>query len=177
VTGLTAALNLYTRSAGVAYFTIGALTSSATAKILKKVIRQPRPVSPYSHKRTYGYVLYSYQLRSIHGYARFSMPSTHSATITYYAIYIALASSYLPVHPSLLSVPLIRLAPLITTPWAASVLASRVWLGHHTWNQVAAGAACGSVTAFVWFYLWQHQGLSDLGNLLEREMAPYLHWS
>jgi dolichyldiphosphatase len=104
------------------------------------------------------------------------MPSTHSASITYYAIYIGCACAYLPIHSTLLRIPFIRLVPLITTPWAASILASRVWLGHHTWEQVTAGAACGLVSALVWFDLWHRQGLSDIGNLVEREMAPYIRW-
>ena len=54
VTGLTAAAVLYTRSAGVAYFAAGAVACSTSAKVVKKVIRQPRPISPQSHKKTYG---------------------------------------------------------------------------------------------------------------------------
>lgn len=31
---------------------------------------------------------------------------------------------------------------------------SRVWLGHHTWTQVTAGACYGVTLASVWFGMW-----------------------
>jgi len=81
------------------------------------------------------------------------MPSTHSAAITYFATYIPLASLYLPVHPTL--PPKIRvLAPLLTVPWAILVVASRVWLGYHSWPQVIAGTLYGASFACGWFSLY-----------------------
>jgi dolichyldiphosphatase len=88
-----------------------------------------------------------------------SMPSTHSAAISFLATYIILASLYLPLHPSFSSEN-VRLSPLITTPWAIAVVMSRVWLGHHTWPQVFAGASYGLILASVLFGLWRG-GLSE----------------
>ena len=34
------------------------------------------------------------------------------------------------------------------------IVLSRVWLGHHTWPQVAAGSALGACCASFWFKLW-----------------------
>jgi len=41
--GLTACLILYTRSAGVVYFAIGAVFCGLSVKVVKEIIRQPRP--------------------------------------------------------------------------------------------------------------------------------------
>lgn len=56
VTSLTACTVLYTRSAGVAYFAAGAVACSIAVKLVKRLIRQPRPVHPTSRKKTYGCV-------------------------------------------------------------------------------------------------------------------------
>ncbi|KAF9564670.1 PAP2-domain-containing protein, partial [Agrocybe pediades] len=159
VIGLTALFNLYTRSAGVAYFTVGAVGCSLSVKVIKKFVRQPRP-PPLVHvagrkkrvKVTYG------------------MPSTHSASISYFMTYIALACLYLPTHPSLFPAGnLIRvLLPLITLPWGVTIMMSRVWLGHHTWPQVFAGASYGAFVALAWFSLWTKWGLNEVGGELER---------
>ncbi|KAH9175284.1 hypothetical protein EDB89DRAFT_350324 [Lactarius sanguifluus] len=61
------------------------------------------------------------------------MPSTHSATITFYGTYIPMACAWLPLHPSLPKGSLFRtLVTLVTIPWAFTVPGSRIWLGHHT---------------------------------------------
>ncbi|KAL4241653.1 hypothetical protein ABKN59_000696 [Abortiporus biennis] len=69
VSALTASAILYTRSAAIAYFSIGAVVCSRTVKLLKRCFRQPRPLhtTPGRQKKSYG------------------MPSTHSAVIAYYA--------------------------------------------------------------------------------------------
>jgi dolichyldiphosphatase len=104
------------------------------------------------------------------------MPSTHSAAIVFFASYIVFACWSLPMHHTLLSIPVLRLAPLITTPWALNILASRVWLGHHTWAQVAAGAAYGFAWAVLWLVIWQ-DGVNEYGAMIENQLAPYLRWS
>lgn len=43
VTALTACFILYTRSAGAVYFAIGAVFCSLSVKLVKRIIRQPRP--------------------------------------------------------------------------------------------------------------------------------------
>lgn len=85
------------------------------------------------------------------------MPSTHASAITFYAIYVPLACLYLPIHKSLPNVLVSRIVPcIIIVPWAAVIAVSRIWLGHHTWPQVAVGATYGATVASVWFFLWTH---------------------
>lgn len=172
VTGLTACFNLYTRSAGVLYFTTGAVVCSLSVKLIKRVIRQPRP--PNSVLGRKAKVSYGYAAAICGGQMEWadhtaSMPSTHSATISYFAAYILLASRYLPVHPSL---GLQREAmwrffpPFVCLPWAVSIMMSRVWLRHHTWPQVFAGASYGIFVASVWFALWTG-GWNNIGQRTE----------
>ncbi|KAG8820352.1 hypothetical protein FRC19_008945 [Serendipita sp. 401] len=80
VTLSTFAFVVGTRMLGSAYFGAGALLCVGLAKALKLVLRESRPVGT-TYKVTYG------------------MPSTHSATISYYATFITLSCAYLPIHP------------------------------------------------------------------------------
>ncbi|KAJ8472691.1 hypothetical protein ONZ45_g16565 [Pleurotus djamor] len=153
VTGLTAAFILYTRSAAALYFATGAVLCSLTVKLIKRAIKQPRPVVENKlgkQKMSYG------------------MPSTHSATILYYGTFVPIACTRLPIHPTLPTDPFVtRFAPsLIVVLYAYTVAASRVWLGHHTWKQVIAGGAYGIAFAAIWFKLWE-EGINDHGRTLE----------
>lgn len=94
------------------------------------------------------------------------MPSTHSGVISFYIGYTLLASRYLPLHRSLPHLTRI-VAPLIIVPWAISVMASRIWLGHHTWPQVSVGCSIGLAFSPVWFWLWAHVG-QTYGNYYEQ---------
>lgn len=157
VTAFTALFLLYTRSAGVAYFCAGAVSCSATVKLLKRAIRQPRP-EKLGGKRTYG------------------MPSTHSATITFFAMYIILACLYLPTHHTLPSSALTRIVPpCVTTPWALLIVLSRVWLGHHTWPQVFAGVSYGLLFSLLLFTLWV-SGLYEYGPMVENMIHFVTPW-
>ncbi|OAV97165.1 hypothetical protein PTTG_02754 [Puccinia triticina 1-1 BBBD Race 1] len=78
ITILTAISILYLRSAHSLWFGLGAIAATATAKILKRCIKQPRPTE--STKKSFG------------------MPSTHSSSITFYGIYLLLVCLLLPVH-------------------------------------------------------------------------------
>ena len=73
VTSLTACFILYTRSAGAAYFAAGAVFCSLTVKVLKRCVRQPRPVVVNGRrKKTYGCVhssLLFNHCRSLTGWA------------------------------------------------------------------------------------------------------------
>ncbi|KAF8077960.1 hypothetical protein FPV67DRAFT_1463604 [Lyophyllum atratum] len=121
-----------------------------TVKLLKIAIRQPRPSNLTSRQKT-----------------SYGMPSTHSATISYYATYIPLACLYLPLHESFPSTGGFRiLPPLLFLPCAGAVVLSRIWLGHHTWPQVAAGVSYGIFFAVVWFRLWC-AGFDSHGPMLE----------
>lgn len=92
-----------------------------------------------------------------------SMPSTHSASITFLATYLILACLYLPVHP--LFPRHVRLAPVVVVPYASAVMISRVSLGHHSWPQVLAGASYGIIFAIVWFWFWKSGLEGRLGHL------------
>lgn len=102
-----------------------------------------------------------------------SMPSTHSASIAYYMVYTILASFYLPLHESLPQSLMTRLLPpIIVLPWAATVMSSRVWLGHHTWLQVIAGGSYGFSWALFWFILYKN-GADEYAQFLEaRVLLP-----
>jgi dolichyldiphosphatase len=95
------------------------------------------------------------------------MPSTHASACTFFAAYAPLASLYLPLHPNLGSLAVY--APIIIVPWAGMIVLSRVWLGHHTWPQVAAGSVFGICFASLWFRLWVDNagGIRTLGEEME----------
>ncbi|KAJ7685174.1 hypothetical protein DFH06DRAFT_1157697 [Mycena polygramma] len=157
VTSLTAFAILLTRSAGVAYVGAGALACSISVQVLKRGIRQPRPA--LGKKKTYG------------------MPSTHSSTIAFYAAFVQLACIYLPLHPSVPAGETARvLVPIVVLPWAALIAMSRVWLGHHTWAQVAVGCAYGVAFAGLWFTLWTRAGLNEHGRMVEELLDSLLGW-
>ncbi|KAG1715693.1 hypothetical protein ID866_1456, partial [Astraeus odoratus] len=155
VTTITALVCLYTRSAGVVFFGAGSLACAITAKLIKRAIRQKRP--DHGRKVTYG------------------MPSTHSSSCTFFAAYATFASIYLPLHSRLH--PLAVYSPIVMVPWAMLVVVSRVWLGYHTWPQVAAGTALGIGFASLWFRIWVDDvgGVRTLGVNLDRWLGwtPY----
>ncbi|EJD03646.1 uncharacterized protein FOMMEDRAFT_19035 [Fomitiporia mediterranea MF3/22] len=158
VTSLTACCVLYTRSAGVAYFAAGAVCCSLSVKVIKRFIRQPRPLHPTSKKKTYG------------------MPSTHSATISHFGVYIPLACFYLPLHPSFPQSQYTRIIPpFIVIPWAIGIIRSRIWLGHHTWQQCAVGCLYGISFSLVWFALWVN-GVNKYGRIVEEEVNRLIPW-
>lgn len=53
------------------------------------------------------------------------------------------------------------------------IAASRVWLGYHTWQQVAAGTIFGVVFASLWFTLWTN-GMDKHAMLLEQSVTKLL---
>lgn len=55
VTGITACFLLYTRSVGVAYFAAGAVACSMSVKVIKKFIRQPRPLPTAGARKKVSY--------------------------------------------------------------------------------------------------------------------------
>lgn len=146
VTASTFFYVLATRSLASAYFGLGAIGCMVFAKILKEILREKRPVGT-TYKITYG------------------MPSTHSATISYYATFIALAATRLPVHPSLSSVPpkfINPIAPVLMTVTSLVICISRIRLGHHTLKQVGAGITVGTLFGLGWFAWWSTGGAQDI---------------
>lgn len=63
------------------------------------------------------------------------MPSTHSSVIIYYATYVSLASLLLRPESPWSALPQ-YFGLLIVAPWAVTIAISRIWLGHHTAEQV-----------------------------------------
>lgn len=123
------------------YFTVGAILTTLVAKLLKSIIKQPRP-DPYrlfdKKRTTYG------------------MPSSHSQAISFFATYFqqVTMSSLLPINFRILGVPPNVLASLLNL-FSFGVIWSRVYLGHHTKSQVFVGTAMGILSALVWFRFWQ----------------------
>lgn len=134
---LTASAILFTRSLGVAYCALGVIMCSLSVKLLKKAIRQPRPLHTLQQKVTYG------------------MPSTHSAVTGYYTCYIFLSCFYLQLHRFVFLGPAWGMVFLVVVlPFTTSIVLSRVWLGHHTWRQVVVGTLYGIAFALGWFMVW-----------------------
>ncbi|GAA5916791.1 hypothetical protein JCM5296_007391 [Sporobolomyces johnsonii] len=202
VTALTAFFIIRIRTAHSLYFGAGTLVAAFTAKILKRFIRQPRPVGAKKYDKTYG------------------MPSTHSSSIAFFGVYLSLSSLLLPLHPRVTSLlpfwdrfptPTLAVADAlgpgaaqrsfwehhaaaaaVAGEWGqratrvalaalflagtASVCWSRVRLGHHTRAQVVAGASLGGTIALVWMSLWLGaEGWSSLsGKELERSLQSWL---
>ncbi|GJN89748.1 hypothetical protein Rhopal_002737-T1 [Rhodotorula paludigena] len=188
VTTLTAVLIIRIRTAHALYFGAGTLVAAFSAKLLKRCIRQPRPVGAKKYEKTYG------------------MPSTHSASIAFFGTYLSLSSLLLPLHPRVTSLLPFwdRFAPLADAlgpnaahqsfwrhfagAWgqratrfalaaffiagSASVCWSRVRLGHHTRAQVLAGAGLGSTIALAWMSLWL--GVDGWGTLVGRDLRHAL---
>ncbi|EJD52106.1 hypothetical protein AURDEDRAFT_55881, partial [Auricularia subglabra TFB-10046 SS5] len=145
-----AAVALNTRSAAVAHFLAGAVLCALSVKVVKRLIRQPRPVNRL-------------------------MPSTHSAAIWFFASYAVLANAQLPTHPAFPQAPAFRtLSTYGLVLWASVVAGSRLWLGHHTVAQVAVGSAYGMGCAYGWFVMWTRTGLAEFGHNLEREYLQRL---
>ncbi|KAI0033159.1 phosphatidic acid phosphatase type 2/haloperoxidase [Vararia minispora EC-137] len=158
VTGATGAFLLYTRSAGVAWFAMGAVACSLTVKVLKRLIRQdrPDPILRKKKKKSYG------------------MPSTHSASMAFFATYIPLACAYLPIHSSLPDAAyIIVLPPFLIIPCAMLVTISRTWLGHHTWPQVLVGCSYGVAFALLWYNAWI-RGVQEYGAIVEDMVREYI---
>ncbi|GAA5896706.1 hypothetical protein JCM6882_005015 [Rhodosporidiobolus microsporus] len=192
VTSLTVYFILRIRTAHSLYFGAGTLVAAFSAKLLKRCIRQPRPVGAKKYQKTYG------------------MPSTHSSSIAFFGTYLSLSSLLLPLHPRVtallpfydrFSTLASTLGPGAAQPsfWAkhfvgtagqratrvalaafflagtASVCWSRVRLGHHTRAQVVVGAGLGSLVALGWMGLWLGaDGLSTLsGRDLQRLVVEH----
>ncbi|KAF9264696.1 PAP2-domain-containing protein [Marasmius fiardii PR-910] len=159
VTVATFLVLTFTKSMGVAYFTAGATACSVAVKIVKKMVRQPRPVIDRRTKK----VKKSY-----------GMPSTHSAVIAFYMTYLLLACTRLPIHTSLPQSSLTRLIPpLICVPWGVMICVSRVWLGHHNWVQVLVGCGFGVVFSVGWFVAWV-RGVNQYGQIAEHYAHEYI---
>ncbi|EGF97955.1 uncharacterized protein MELLADRAFT_46163 [Melampsora larici-populina 98AG31] len=197
VTIITAFAILHLRTAHSIWFGLGTLHATLIAKLLKRFIRQPRPID--SNK-----------------ISSYGMPSTHSSSISFFGIYLFLTSIFLPLHSRLI----IFIQPFVSSQTILNLLDqsddptqmpsntslhtsqfirtfvgigflmvsgivcwSRVRLGYHTPSQVIVGSLIGTILAITWFTLWigtltfneiqstsssQRNGLIEWGDHLER---------
>ncbi|KAI8845798.1 PAP2 superfamily-domain-containing protein [Chytriomyces cf. hyalinus JEL632] len=130
----TAILLIYSDYAPHAlHFSVGAIVSTLTAKLLKRFLKQPRPSSINGHHdphRDYG------------------MPSSHSTAIAFMASYAILWTLY----DSRTSVGITLALLLFVSGGFGLVAGSRVGLGHHTLEQVVVGSVVGATVALLWYY-------------------------
>ena len=60
-----------------------------------------------------------------------------------------------PFERSLTNSPALDMLMLLgTLTWGIAIMWSRIYLGYHTWQQVAVGGAIGFGGGGVWRYLW-----------------------
>ncbi|CDH53440.1 predicted protein [Lichtheimia corymbifera JMRC:FSU:9682] len=123
------------------YFFTGSILCAITAKILKHLIRQPRPRVSTQHE-------------NISSKTSYGMPSSHSQVMAFFATYCHCAVSYVT--------PLTIALASILYIFTAMVLWSRVRLGHHTLAQVSVGTLVGASMATMWHQLWQQHIMSML---------------
>ncbi|CAG8790138.1 6454_t:CDS:2, partial [Dentiscutata erythropus] len=140
---------LYVRSFHVIYTIFGGGVVRIIVEILKRIIREPRPINCKRKKKSYG------------------MPSSHSAIVIYFAIFISLqlyTSSlyeffdFISIHTIQITSPIKTFIKLILislfSSTALSVVWSRVALGYHTKKQVIAGMTLGFCLGVIWDRLW-----------------------
>ena len=133
------------------------LTAVPKAKLIKHLIKAPRPPPPafstpsqVRPKQTYG------------------MPSTHSTALSFYLAYL------IPLLPSLshhLTIPVKIMQLLVLAYWLAGVW-SRVALGYHTFPQVIGGIVLGCTMAVGWKRVWfSSPTLRSLGQRMIDEVC------
>lgn len=136
VSAMAAAALLYFRSFHACYIVLGGIQAAILAKILKHIIRQPRP-APSS--KTF--------VPQAKGYG---MPSSHSQVVAYFGVYLQLLLMASTQHPLM-----ILAAFVVLNGFCCSVYLSRVRLGNHTLSQVVVGGVIGALVATAWFAMWQ----------------------
>ncbi|KAG0140455.1 hypothetical protein CROQUDRAFT_665154 [Cronartium quercuum f. sp. fusiforme G11] len=147
------------RSVQTVYFTAGMYVCGFGAKALQRCLRQARPKA--SNKSSYG------------------MPSAHSSTVCYLAVYTTLCAASGELAGGLAGWKLLSGNPefelkseaRMTTSWfiafvvsgvASSVCWSRYYFSHHTPVQIGAGLIYGFCFATIWFGLCHQSTISLL---------------
>lgn len=119
---------LYRRDAAVVLYCAGAMLNSAAGKLLKQVIRQPRPTDSKSDP---------------------GMPSSHATSLSFLSLAVL---AHVVLHPPAIAIlravylggaALIVGLALLATSW-------RVKAGYHTVGQVAVGWVLGMVDTVLW---------------------------
>ncbi len=134
-----------------AVFFAGCLANEALARLLKKVLKHPRPAATCARL----------QLCHSHG-----MPSSHTQMMAFVLALSACLALYRRrwLKPELTALKATRAkeaaraalagAELLALAGATAVVAaSRVYLGYHSPDQVAAGALVGGAFGLLWFRL------------------------
>ncbi|KAG2191912.1 hypothetical protein INT46_006794 [Mucor plumbeus] len=114
------------------YFTASAIAATVVAKVLKNVLRQPRPLPRNKNKAKKSY----------------GMPSSHSTAISFFTSYLTCVVLVTP------TIPYKYLLLIVFHCFSLSVIWSRVRLQHHTQSQVVAGTLLGASLAIFSFILW-----------------------
>ncbi|KAI9314918.1 PAP2 superfamily-domain-containing protein [Dichotomocladium elegans] len=140
VIGISLIVLICFTSVHLIYFFVGAVLSGLTAKMLKRVIRQPRPKTMLRQRKIPSY----------------GMPSSHSLVMAFFSMYCHLSLS-LPTSSSVNRSSLLLLLLVKTVLYTATALVvwSRVYLGYHSLSQVSVGCLVGVTMAYGWHLLWQ----------------------
>lgn len=95
----------------------------------------------------------------------------------YYATYVTLAASYLPIHPSLHRLPpalVYPVAPLVMVSVSTLICRSRLRLGHHTLKQVLAGVSVGVLCGAACFAWWKDGNAQEIAWVLVKILPDSL---
>jgi dolichyldiphosphatase len=136
------ALLLVQRDWDTFVFLIGNLTNVALNGVLKRVIRESRPL------RSCGAGVHSPFKAGSH--EEFGMPSNHAQFMGFVAMFMML---YLQARSQR---PTLEKTSTIVSAWCAAALCSysRVYLGYHTTRQVVVGTGVGALFGLAWFLLY-----------------------
>jgi membrane-associated phospholipid phosphatase len=125
---------LYTREVEALWCSGGGIVCGLIAKFLKHWIKEPRPHQPIVETKSL--------FEIFHSSNDYGMPSSHTATMVYFATYATWYSNRWWVL-------ILIWAIVLFTSW------SRVHYRYHTRNQVVAGALLGMVVAFLFFHFFR----------------------
>ncbi|KAJ1733476.1 hypothetical protein LPJ61_001539 [Coemansia biformis] len=131
----------YYRNTTAVFVFLGACICAATAKVLKRIVRQERPRHSSSSSR--------------HRQRSFGMPSAHSASVAYFATLLSALARDAGSSGSVSGVYVLAATVILGAAGLAAAM-YRVHGGHHTLPQVAAGGCLGWAVASAW---WASRGL------------------
>jgi len=144
------ALVLIQRDWDTFVFLVGNLVNVALNGVLKRVVRESRPLS------SCGAGVSPFEAGS---HEEFGMPSNHAQFMGFVAMFSTL---YLQVRSKR---SMLEKVGTVVGTWCAAVLCSysRVYLGYHTSLQVVVGTGVGALFGIIWFALYAYY-LEHLGE-------------
>jgi len=126
----------------LATFGAGTCANLAFNSVLKRVIREKRPV-PTFRKDNYKYMVYG-------------MPSQHAQFIAFYVVYLHLYVLMQVPHYGTRWEAFEKSAFIVlTTLLAGLVIYGRIYLIYHTPEQTAYGTVLGALCGYIWFVVTQ----------------------